>query len=1241
MTKKITVIFLALCMAISVLPMTIQAASKPDIKVGDYVKMGAYNNASILWRCVSIDNNGPLMLADKIVDTLAYDAKTNDNSNSKSHSRSYKRDDYGSNYWKDSNMRSWLNSTAAEGKVDWLCGNPPKDGYVSGVGAYNEKAGFLNAFSKSEIAAMKTVTQRSLVSHPEYNKGIVDGDANSDLLYYTDISEAVANYDSSYFETTTEKVFLLDVKQANAVWKNLKGYYVAYNNDGMAWPYWLRTPVTDCNHDMRYISSSGQVGRYAPWYSDLGVRPAFYLDSEYFVTTSGSGSQSSPYIGSAPNKQEDDYTISEPAEDANPDWNVSTEQSIQLTLGPWYSNDGKYSNPTIPVYTIQKTRSDTENMVVVVCGEGYTKSQQGKFINDVKRLWQDAMKYEPYRSYADRFNVYALCTASESTFDNGGSTFFDVIVDKYNSPVISNNLHGSQWKNHIFERCIGPEFIEKIYDAHIKKKCDPNTIPSGSEYEPYYYVHDYIAQFAMVVNTKSDFGGAYNNREYGFHYFISPSDSYRASKTFAHEFGHGLLGLGDEYSNGYLLDDKELKSLNLSSVEDPEKIKWRQLLGFRNTYTCRNAYGSKMLVSSYECIMRDTNYQFCEVCRLQGFKRMSQLVKDVDLYVATPEVKEYTGAYSKPSDFTDLETSSYYNYTYNRNDRLLSGNSKSRFNTNMNGKKIELRTVIQNISDKNARQLKFKMWIKHSDGSVATDSSGNPLQTVQTFDIPVWNDKANFWPLGALDHIKSDFNSGLKSCSLIYQIPSDAQLKSGDTVAFQVLDENGNVLADDNTETQRYTTVSIQYKFEDGSEIPNTAGGTFTVPYGTKLDLTPAKTLYDYEFIKVDGLNKPIVSDGTVVTYYYKNKNEEHTHNLTLVAAKAATCTTAGNSAYYTCDGCDKWFADATGSVEITDKTSVKIPAPGHTAGTEWKSDDTNHWHECSRCHDKKDEAAHDYGSDNVCDTCGYYKTVPHTHNLTLVAAKAATCTEGGKEAYYKCEGCGKFYEDVLGTKEITDLASWGNIAKIAHATKQTVTKATPTANGKIVNYCSVCKKTLSTTVIPKASSIKLKATSLTYNGKVRTPKVIVKDRTGKTLVKNTDYTVSYAKGRKYVGKYAVKITFKGKYSGTKTLYFTIKPKATSISSLKAGSKKFTVKWKKQATQTTGYQVQYSASSKFSKAKTVTVGKNTTVSKKISKLSGKKKYYVRVRTYKTVKINGKSIRIYSGWSKAKTVTTKK
>ncbi|MGN0528294.1 MAG: fibronectin type III domain-containing protein, partial [Eubacterium sp.] len=93
----------------------------------------------------------------------------------------------------------------------------------------------------------------------------------------------------------------------------------------------------------------------------------------------------------------------------------------------------------------------------------------------------------------------------------------------------------------------------------------------------------------------------------------------------------------------------------------------------------------------------------------------------------------------------------------------------------------------------------------------------------------------------------------------------------------------------------------------------------------------------------------------------------------------------------------------------------------------------------------------------------------------------------------------------------------------------------------------------------------------------------------------------------------------------------------TSISSVSAGSKKFTVKWKKQSTQVTGYQIQYSTSSKFTSPKTVTVSSYKTTSKTISKLKSKKKYYVRVRTYKTV---GKT-KYYSSWSKAKSITTKK
>ena len=82
--------------------------------------------------------------------------------------------------------------------------------------------------------------------------------------------------------------------------------------------------------------------------------------------------------------------------------------------------------------------------------------------------------------------------------------------------------------------------------------------------------------------------------------------------------------------------------------------------------------------------------------------------------------------------------------------------------------------------------------------------------------------------------------------------------------------------------------------------------------------------------------------------------------------------------------------------------------------------------------------------------------------------------------------------------------------------------------------------------------------------------------------------------------------------------------------------------WNKQAAQIDGYQIQYCTSAKF-KGKTlkaVTVKKNSTV-KKISKLAGKKKYYVRIRTYKTVKVNGKSKKLYSDWSGKKAVNTKK
>ena len=683
-----------------------------------------------------------------------------------------------------------------------------------------------------------------------------------------------------------------------------------------------------------------------------------------------------------------DYTVAEPEEDPNQEWDISLEQSLNLTLGPWYSSDGKYANPTIPVYTIQKTRSDTENMVILFCGEGYTKSQQQKFINDVKKVWEGAMQHEPYRSYADRFNVYALCTASESSFNSGDSTFFDVVIDKSSGPMIG--LSKSISKNHIFERCIGPAFLEKIHDAHIPEKTDPNSSywvgnnSPLSEYEPFYYVHKYINQFAVLVNTTQDFGGSHRNYERGIHYLVTPADSARAQKTFTHEFGHGLLELGDEYMSS-TTQQTDLTSLNVAHTHDPNNVKWKQLLGFRKTYTC-NALGyGNAYNSSYECLMRDTTYQFCEVCKLQGSKRMSQLIDGKSLYVADPEVKKYTGQYSKPSDFADTTYNGYYYFENYRKGVLLSGTDKNKFNTSMAGEKIQLRTIVQNLSDTTQRYVTMKMCIKHADGSVATTRSGDKLETSQTFTIPVWSEKSKFWPKGALSYEGSNMNSGLENCELIYQIPSDAVLNSGYTVAFEVTDEKGNVLANDNTETQTYANINIEYKFEDGTPMPNANKAKIPVAVGSQLNWTAPAQLYGHTFVRAEGHDQIVNGSGQTVTYYYTKQSNVHIHDW------------------------GEWRTNGNGTHTRTCRTDN---SHSETANCVGGNATCTHKAVCDVCHGEYGQAkSHDWGkatftwTDTVCKAERVCKhdsahTESETRTATGTVIKEATCKEKGKMKY-------------------------------------------------------------------------------------------------------------------------------------------------------------------------------------------------------------------------------------------------
>ena len=857
---RVMALLLSVVLLLGLLPLPVGAAdTETRVQLGDYIQLGSYDGEPILWRCVSVDENGPLMLSDRVLcDYMPYDAQTSANSISGSHRRSGYRSKYGSNHWRDSDMRSWLNSDAEAGQVKWLCGNPPTKDYVmeyNGEGAYDDKAGFLNGFTRDEAAAIKTVTQRSIVSHPEYTAGYIDA-PGTDLPYNTDIDSVADGYEGAHYENITDKVFLLDVKQLHTVSKNLGNYYIGWNRNGTQWNYWLRTPVTDCNHDMRYVTPQGSILRAAPYVGYYGVRPAFYLDAAYYTVTSGSGTAAAPYVGAAPSKPADSTPLS-PAERDTGDgnWDVDTETYLQVEMSERYTTDREYANPTIPVYVIQKPRSDTENMVILFCAEGYTKSQQADFVQDVQRLWRETLKTEPYRSMADRFNVYALCTASKDGF-NGSSTFFQA-----NKNGISVNYGG--WRNHILERIIGTAFLEKIHDAHI-----PNTtMPEADEYRQYDYVYEHINQFVVLANSGEYFGGSHDEIKSGIHYILAAAKSSSSPFILRHELGHGLFHLGDEYatSSTPVGEESYRASLNISHTADPKQVKWKNMLGFRNTYSCPHRDDSYVYNSSFDCIMRDsTKNEFCDVCTLQGTKRMSQLISDPPaLYVAIPEVKLYSGNYKNPSEnpeaYRQANSVGYGNYQQDRENRLLSGGYKNRFSPDMAGKKIELRTIVQNLSDTEEQTVTLRLWVQHGDS--------REFLAEQEFPIPVWSDKSKFWPKGALEYTGSDFDSGLVNCSLVYQIPADAQLESGDTIGFEVVDGKGNILANDGTENQSYTAVTVRYALEDGTAMPNTAPSVLPVPAGASVNWQPPQTLNGHAFVDMR-------DEGSTVTFIYKEDEE-------------------------------------------------------------------------------------------------------------------------------------------------------------------------------------------------------------------------------------------------------------------------------------------------------------------------------------------------------------------------------
>ena len=377
-------------------------------------------------------------------------------------------------------------------------------------------------------------------------------------------------------------------------------------------------------------------------------------------------------------------------------------------------------------------------------------------------------------------------------------------------------------------------------------------------------------------------------------------------------------------------------------------------------------------------------------------------------------------------------------------------------------------------------------------------------------------------------------------------------------------------------------------------------------------------------------------------TSYKDNTTKATGHSYgNSVVTKQPTCTSEG-TAIKTCTKCNATVTE-------------KLPAKGHTAVT-----DKGYPATCTTA--GKTDGSHC----SVCNTVIKAQTVinatGHKSSGWIVDKAASIGVKGSK--HKECTVCNK----VLETAEIPALSRISiskasvtlSTSTYAYDGKAKTPSVTVKVNGKTLkkdtdytvsysNNTKVGTATLKITgkgnytgSVSKTYSIKnnfKKATvsgisTKAFTGKNITQSITVKYN-GKTLKKGTDYTVSYS-SNKNIGTATVKVTGKGSYAGTITKTFKINPAKQEIQKLTAKSKAFFVDWAQKGSAT-GYEIQYATNSKFTSAKKVTITNKKTDKTTVSKLSGKKKYYVRVRSYTTVK----GTKYYGAWSASKSVTTKR
>ena len=351
-----------------------------------------------------------------------------------------------------------------------------------------------------------------------------------------------------------------------------------------------------------------------------------------------------------------------------------------------------------------------------------------------------------------------------------------------------------------------------------------------------------------------------------------------------------------------------------------------------------------------------------------------------------------------------------------------------------------------------------------------------------------------------------------------------------------------------------------------------------------------------------DGMVKWYVTNNSAPTLYKLSPfalDDYHEHSYTKTIISNATCTTAG-TVKYTCSCGDSY--------------TETIPATGHKSSG-WIVD-------------KAASIGVKGSKHKECTVCKKVLETAEIPALSRISISKASVTLSTSTYAYD----GKAKKPGVTVKLNGKTLKNGTDYTVSYSNNTKVGTAKVTITGK-GNYTGSVSKTYSIKNDFKKATIS-GISNKSYTGKNITQSITVKYN-GKTLKNGTDYTVSYS-SNKNIGTATVKITGKGSYTGTITKTFKINPAKQEIQKLTAKSKAFFVDWAQKGSAS-GYEIQYATNSKFTSAKKVTITNNKTDKTTVSKLSGKKKYYVRVRSYTTVK----GTKYYGAWSASKSVTTKK